>query len=223
MRKSWPLLLFTGAFLVGFPLALHAQEQQKKHEGWVPEEGAVQIMLLRQKSVQEALKLTDEETRKIHEFAREQWEKARKADELSPEGRREKFTEMTRENERFIKENLKPAQCKRLDEITLQVAGLLWVTRPEIASKLELTEDQKARAHNLQQEAREEMREYIHTSSKENRKEKLRELNETSHKRLWDLLTDEQEAKWRDLAGDRFLGEMVIENAEREAPESRSR
>jgi Spy/CpxP family protein refolding chaperone len=101
----------------------------------VPEEGAVELVLLRHKAVRDDLKLTHREARKIHEFTEQQWKKAQKIEELADEKERDRrYDELTREDERFLAEALTPEQKKRLDQITLQVAGLVWITRPDVAA-----------------------------------------------------------------------------------------
>lgn len=181
----------------------------------VPEEGAVQIMLLRQQSVRDELKLTADETEKIHEFADRQWKKAQHVHtNLSPAEHRAQYEEMSKENDRFLDQILEPAQRKRLNQITLQVAGLMWVTRPEVASELQLTDDQKQKAKGLQQEARKEMHDLIHSTATDGRQEKLKELRMTSRKRLMELLTDEQESKWKEMAGAPFNGEFRFHDHE---------
>ena len=101
----------------------------------IPEEGAIEIVLLRHKAVRDDLKLTHQEARKIHEFTEEQWKKAEQIEELPDAKERDrKYEEMTREDEKFLDEILTVAQHKRLDQITLQVAALLWIKRPEIAA-----------------------------------------------------------------------------------------
>lgn len=193
-----------------------APAQSQERERMVPEEGAVRVMLLRQRSVRDALKLTDTERDKIHEFTMREWDKARRADDLDPEERQQRFAELTRENERFLDEILTPEQRKRLDQIALQVTGLLWVTNPEVAAKLKLTDEQKTQAKQYQKEAREEMQKFIYTYSGEVKKERFQELRATSRRRLMDLLTDEQETKWKEMIGEPFHGEFVFETIQEE-------
>ena len=69
---------------------------------------------------------------------------------------------MAEENQKFVNEVLEPAQCKRLNQITLQLAGLMWVTHPDVAAELKLTGVQKAKAKAYQEEARKEMRKGMH-------------------------------------------------------------
>ena len=191
-----------------------ARPADKDKEKLVPEEGAVQVMLLRQKSVRDDLKLTADETKKIYDFTLQQWKKAQSFGDLSPEERRQKFAELSKENERFLDEVLEPAERKRLNQITLQVAGLLWVTRPEIASELKLTDEQKAQAWQLQKKARREMQDVIYSDTRGDKNEKLRALRKTCRHRLMDLLTDAQEEKWKEMAGEPFRGRLHFETDE---------
>lgn len=174
----------------------------------VPEEGAVEVMLLLQPAVGEDLKLSKDERDKIHKFASGQWEKAQKVSKLGEQERDREFKEMTKDNERFIKETLTKDQQKRLDEILLQTAGLLWVTRPEVASKLNLSEAQKKQAKMMQQEARGEMETLLHSTSDEMKDAELRKIHQTSRTRLMSLLSDEQKSKWKQMTGQPLKGEL---------------
>lgn len=187
-----------------------AQAARADDEKLVPEEGAVQVMLLRQKSVRDELKLTEAECKKIDEFSKQQWRKAESVSKLSEKDRDQKFEEMTKENERFLHETLEPDQQKRLDQITLQLAGLLWVTRSEVASKLKLSAEQKQKATELQKKAREEMEELVHATRSEKRQEKFRELRTTSRQKLLALLTPQQQNQWNEMTGKPFSGTIDL-------------
>ena len=176
----------------------------------VAEEGAVEIVLLRQQSIQKELRLSADEIEKIHKYAAQQWEKAQKVHELSGEERDKKFMEMSKENEKFVEKTLTKEQVTRLHEITLQTAGILCLTRPAVASKLKLTEDQKKKALQLQKEARREAEELVHATKKEDRRAKMRELQETSRKDILELLTDQQEVTWKDMTGVPFTGDLAF-------------
>ncbi len=179
-------------------------------EKMVAGEGAVEVVLLRQQSVQKELKLSKEEVDAIHTFGEEQWEKARSANLVGEKERNHKFAEMSKENEKFVKETLTKDQHKRLHQITLQMAGLLCLSRPEVAAKLNLTDEQKKRALHLQKEAHREAEELIHVTKKAQKLEKLRELHETSLNDIAELLTDEQEAKWAEMIGPVFKADLAF-------------
>jgi Spy/CpxP family protein refolding chaperone len=178
----------------------------------VPEEGAVELVLLRHKAVRDDLKLTHREARKIHEFTEQQWKKAQKIEELADEKEKDRrYNELTREDERFLDEVLTPEQKKRLDQITLQVAGLMWITRPEVADALKLTDEQKKKAAEYQKVARKEMEELLHSETRRDRQAELRKLHATCKERVLELLTDEQEAKFHEMIGHPFRGELSFD------------
>jgi Spy/CpxP family protein refolding chaperone len=175
----------------------------------IAQEDAVQVMLLRQKSVQEDLKVTDAEARKIDEFATQQWKKVRAMRDLSEAERNQRFEAMARENEKFIHDTLTPEQRKRLNQITMQLTGLLWAPRPHVASELRLTDEQKRKIKELHKEAHKEAMEAIRSASGgEVPREKWREMRMANRRRLMSVLTDEQKAKWKEMAGEPFRGEL---------------
>ena len=174
----------------------------------VPEDGAVEVMLLRQKSVREDLKLTHNEADKINKHCAQQWKKAKEINTLSESERDAKFEELTRENDRFIEVTITKEQRKRLKEIELQIVGLMCVTRPDISKKLNLTDDQKKRAVGMQKLARQEMQEVIYASKPDTKNEKMAELRKTSRDKLFELLTDEQETMWLKMVGLPFKGDL---------------
>ncbi|HVX15485.1 MAG TPA: hypothetical protein VHC22_30130 [Pirellulales bacterium] len=176
----------------------------------VPEEGATEVMLLLQPAVCEDLKLSEDERDKIHKFASTQWEKAQKVHKLAAAERDREYVAMTKENEQFVKKTLTKEQKSRLDQLLLQTAGLLWVTRDDVASQLKLTAEQKTRAKSLQKEARDEMEELIHATSDEKKEAKLNEMRETSKTRLMSLLSDEQKSKWKEMCGAPMKGEITF-------------
>jgi DNA-binding TFAR19-related protein (PDSD5 family) len=175
----------------------------------IAETGAMEIMLLRQKSVQEELKLTDVHGKKIHEFASEQWKKAKEIHKLPADQQDTKYEALSHENEKFLSSLLTPDQRKRLDQIGLQVAGLLSAGRPEVATALKLTAEQKNKLQELHKEARKEFM-AIHNETKDERTKEaeLKKLHEINHKRLTELLTPEQQQIWKALAGPEFKGEL---------------
>jgi Spy/CpxP family protein refolding chaperone len=175
----------------------------------IAESGAMEIMLLRQKSVQEELKLTDVHGKKIHEFASEQFKKAREIHKLPEDQQDAKYNDLTKENEKFLSSLLSPDQRSRLDQVAMQVGGLMIAARPDIASALKLTSDQKAKLKELHKEARKEAMAILSDGKDEGTKEaELKKLHETNHKRLFSILTPEQQETWKTLAGREFKGEF---------------
>lgn len=185
---------------------LPADEKEKE---MIAESGAMEIMLLRQKSVQQELKITDVNGKKIHDFASEQWKKAREIHKLPADQQTPKYDELTRENEKFLGNLLTPDQRKRLDQISLQVGGLLMAERPDISAALKLTSDQKTKLKELHKEAHKEALAILNDTKDEATKEaEIKKLHETNNKRLMDLLTPEQKQTLKTLSGPEFKGEF---------------
>jgi hypothetical protein len=175
----------------------------------LPEESTLEIMLLRQKSVRDELKVTDAVMEQIKQYAAQQWKKAQDVSNLSEKEQDAKFDEMARENYQFLEKNLTKAQHERLQQIALQVAGLVYVTRKDIADKLRLTADQKQKAEQLQDEARAEFEKLIEAKDAKERHSEIVALWNINHARLESLLTAAQKTLWMQMTGPEFKGEFV--------------
>jgi Spy/CpxP family protein refolding chaperone len=175
----------------------------------IAEAGAMEIVLLRQPAVQKELKLTDVHGKKIHEFATEQWKKAREIHKLPANEQDAKYDELTKENDKFLSSLLAPEQRKRLDQIGMQVSGLLWAGRSDMASALKLTSDQKKKLQDLHKEAHKEAVAILKDMKDDAAKhEEFKKLHESNRQRLLGLLTPEQQETWKTLSGPEFKGEL---------------
>lgn len=174
----------------------------------IAREDAIEVMLLRQQSVQDELKITEAQSRKIHAFADKQWKKAQGLRNSSEAEQDRAFEAMAKANQDFLKNTLMPQQQKRLNEIAMQVAGLLWVIRSDVADALNLTDDQKQKIRELHREAHKEAQEALRSNNEGVEDAKFREMRQSNRKRLMSVLTDEQKTKWREMAGAPFRGQL---------------
>lgn len=199
---KWVLVLAVPALLVAV-----AQTQEQ----FVPEGTTLELILLRQKSVQQELKLSPEVIKKVMEFTHKQHDAFWEALKGGKEGRKEKIRELDKEDKQFLSETLTPGQRKRLSQITLQLTGLIELTRPEAARVLNLTEEQQQKFKDLQKQHRRELIAVILPKGREGRHEKLAKLREDTRNKIRAILTDEQKAKVRELVGEPFKGEILFE------------
>jgi Spy/CpxP family protein refolding chaperone len=202
MRGFW-----TWVLILAVPTGWVAAQQS---EDLVPEGAVVQLLLLRQKSVQTELKLGPDFARKVSEFTNKEADAYGDALKLQDAERKNKIDELRRANQKFIEENLSDAQRKRLDQITLQVTGLQQLNRPEVAKRLNLTEEQQTKFSAMRKAARKSL-EAIFAAGGEGKNEKLAELRAEIDKKIGAVLTDEQKAKVREAVGEPFRGELVFE------------
>ena len=180
-----------------------------------PETTTSQLLLLRQKSVQKELKLSDETVKKIMDFTNKESDEYGKAlKDLKGKERTAKFEELEKANKKFLEDNLSEEQRKRLAQITLQVTGLYQLGRPEVVKALNLTEEQQNKLEDLQKETRKALEEIITSTERAGKNEKLAKLREENKKKIMAVLTDEQKAKVKEIVGEPFKGELVFEDSD---------
>jgi hypothetical protein len=178
----------------------------------VPEGTTIKLLLLRQKSVQKELGLGADVIQKFMEFTAAQSEAARKTADLGEAARKEEFVKLLRQNDQFLADNLTVQQGKRLDQIMMQFTALHQLLKPENIKALNLSDDQVQKLQDLQKEAHKGLRDLL--GSKEGRNEKFAKLREETRTKGLALLTEEQKAKVREMAGPPFEGEIVFEDPE---------
>lgn len=180
----------------------------------IPEEDTLELILLRQKSVRDELKLKDSVEEHVRKHAAQQWKKAKEVSSLNEKEQEKKFDAMAKENREFLRKHLTSQQLQRLDEIALQVAGLLYVTRTDIAEKLKLSSDQIQKARTLRKEARDEFEKLLESKDSKDRHKEIVAMWDVNHSRLEKLLNESQRKTWKELTGPEFKGEFVYTREE---------
>jgi Spy/CpxP family protein refolding chaperone len=177
-------------------------------------DGMSPLMLLYSKSVQEELKLTPEQLKQLEEAQKKQFEAFRGIGQLSEEERIKKFQELNKEGNKTVHEILKPEQTKRLHEIALQHQGPRAITHPDhgekLSKELKLSDDQKKQIHDIYEEVGKEARAAFQGAGGDRAagQKKAAELMKAAHEKVMGLLSDEQKAKWKELEGEKFKGEI---------------
>jgi Spy/CpxP family protein refolding chaperone len=165
------------------------------------------LALVSQKSVQEELKLTDDQVKSIAPLAEKQRESFRGMRDATAE-ERQKRQEQGTANEKALTELLQPEQLKRLKQISLQQQGVVAAARPEMAESLKLTSEQQEKIRAIQQGARDKMQEVMRDGNREEARGKLAALRESTNEKALAVLTEEQQTKWKELTGEKFTGEI---------------
>ncbi|MDA1052130.1 MAG: hypothetical protein O3C40_16845 [Planctomycetota bacterium] len=137
---------------------------------------------------------------------READEGPRSADETVERARDElRFQQLTafdRRSESLLAVVLEPQQAARLAELYLQRDGIRAFERPEVATKLELSDEQKQRLQTLRDKLRETFVEI--RTRRSSREDQQRELREKEQEALRELLNEEQQTLWQQLLGKPF-------------------
>jgi Spy/CpxP family protein refolding chaperone len=183
-------------------------------------------MLLNNKGVQKELKVTDEQASKLDTLATELRDKGRedfqKLRDLSPDERREKMREITQTQHaalmKGLTEILKPDQIARFEQIQVQAAGPAAFEMPRVREKLKLTDDQKSKIREIEQDSAGAMREAFQgfQDDREGTMKKIAELRKQTSDKIHAVLTDEQKSTWKELTGAPF--EVRFEGGGRRRP-----
>jgi hypothetical protein len=177
------------------------------------------LSLLTNKSVQEELKITDEQKKKVDEASKKltelRTEKMKEAG-ITRENMREKRDEMAKitkalnaEGDKSLSSVLDEKQTKRFKQIRLQQSGLRAFSTEEVETALKLSDDQKKKIKETvdgltkeMEDARKEagmdfakLRE-IFTKQREKEKEALGKVAAT--------LSSAQKKTWKDMTGETF-------------------
>ncbi len=166
-------------------------------------------MLLGQKSVQEDLKLSEDQVKQLKEFREKMQKEFAGLRELSREEAAKKMQELRKEGEAAIAKIIDKKQAKRLKQISLQLGGPDTFNNPEVAKALDFTDDQKKEIKTIQEDMGKEAREIFQGEGNFQEKfKKVAEFRKTAKAKIVKLLTDDQKTKWKDLVGAEFKGKI---------------
>jgi membrane protein involved in colicin uptake len=172
--------------------------------------GITTAMLVDQKSVQEEIKLTDDQVakaKKVTEDVRKKYDDDLKAARKDKD--REKSAaigkKIAEETNKGLTDVLKPDQLKRIKEIELQLGGLRALSRDEVTKALKLTDKQldelKGRGDDLAKESRDLFKE-------KGGFEKVRTMSMEAAAKFVSTLSDDQKKIYKEMTGKKFEGKI---------------
>jgi Spy/CpxP family protein refolding chaperone len=190
-----------------------ALAQRGQRQGFGGGFGASPVMLLGQKSVQDELKLTEEQVKKVTQLAEGQRGGGRgDFANLSREEIQKRMQERAQASQKAINEILKPEQSKRLNQITLQQRGATALSDAQVAEQLKLTAEQKQKVQAIQEDAQTAMRELFQGGggNREELQKKMQDFRNSNNEKLMKVLTEEQKTKWKEMQGEPFKGQITF-------------
>jgi len=168
--------------------------------------------LLTNKSVQEELKLNDDQKKKVEEVAKKMGEMIReKTKDFKQEDFREKFPAVMKEvNEAVAKDLsgvLKDDQSKRYKQIQLQQMGIRAFSNEDTTKALKLTDEQKKDITALIEENGKQITEKTKDLTRQDfakRREISQQVSKETMGKIATKLTSDQKKTWKDLVGEPF-------------------
>ena len=179
-------------------------------------------MLLGMAEVQKELGLSDEQKKQVADLSRELREQMQSSmgnfnfqqmQDLSPEERDKRIAEARKKSEAVneqavakVAKILDAKQFQRFEQLRVQREGISTLSRPEVAAKLGLSEDQQAKIRAIQESARPQARGGPNQSEEDRRASftRMQQQREKMQADILGVLTDAQKSKWEELKGKKF-------------------
>jgi hypothetical protein len=172
-----------------------------------PRFGLTLLMLLKQKPVQNELKLTPAQIAVLEEAAAKEMRAFNELLPLGPDEHAKRMKELSKENDQMAAKILNPGQAKRLRQISLQVQAPRVFADPQVSQDLSLTEEQRQQIGQLLAETDRQMAQLIQPGiTPEDTNQKLGELDKNAREKILSLLTAGQLASWNEMMGEPFRG-----------------
>jgi RNA polymerase sigma factor (sigma-70 family) len=185
--------------------------------------GGIPLSFLTHKSVQEDLKMTDQQVKKADDEFQKHSEALRSLSDLKQQDRFQRQLELGKEAIKAVKDILDADQQKRLLQISLQQRGVRALDsrvsgNEPIVEELGLSEDQLGQISGIIKAAGEWIsdarrgRDFATRGrdfSDEGNK-KVKEIEEEMNAEVLRVLTSEQKAKWKEMTGKPFTGSKMI-------------
>lgn len=168
------------------------------------------VFLVGNESVQEELKLTDEQKKETEAIAESDREALRGMRDLPRDQIRAKIADRIKNTNEKLAKVLDAAQLRRLKQISWQQRGARAFSDPEVVEELKITPAQTEEIDTIQEDAGTEMRAISEESEgdREATRRKFVELAAATKAKIVDLLTPDQRTKYNEMLGEPFKGEL---------------
>jgi serine/threonine protein kinase len=169
----------------------------------------LEAMLLTEPAVQGNLGITSAQAEKVQALADQLKQQRQQAFQRSfartEQERGKKLKELASANEKAVAMILTDEQGRRLKQIALQLRSPMAFTEPELAERLRLTPDQRARIQPVVEEAQRAQHEAVRSAANPGEgHKKERQAARDGEKKVLALLTPHQQAAWHAMTGTPF-------------------
>lgn len=167
-------------------------------------------ILLTQKSVQDDLKLTQQQIAKIYEQMQRDMQQMKQF-KPPPEQFKEKMPEQFKEKDKKLVALLQPQQQKRLKQITLQLQIPRVFTDPAVAEELKLDDDQQQQMRTIMDASTVDQKKLFESKPQPAvMQKKMAELKKKATEKTLAVLTSEQQNTWAQMIGAPFKGQIQM-------------
>jgi hypothetical protein len=203
LRKWWPALAGGGVIIVGLAFLLFRGAPTRPSafaRDYYP--------LLQQEGVQKDLDLDPEQLGKLNLLFQQRQQAREEMKDLKREERDRKMIAESYDNEKEIRAILDAEQIQRLKQVYWQLRGTRVWGDEEVVRALKLTHDQRVEMASMRNEYDKQSRELTKIEKREEQDKKRDELKKSTNEKLLAVLTADQQAKYEELMGPPFTGEV---------------
>lgn len=163
--------------------------------------GPAAAMLLQQQSVQQELKLSRDQLKKVEELSGKMREKMQDIFALEEPERGKKLQALNQENDKTLAAILTPEQAKRLKQIVYQQQGTSALATKDVARAIGLSDEQQKQIADISEDTGRKTRELLRpsTTPDEATRTKMEALRKAGSDKILAVLTDAQKRAWQDL------------------------
>lgn len=167
--------------------------------------------LLLNKSVQQELKLTDDQLDKlkgaVEKLLDDNKDRLAKLRDLAPEERAKAMAPITDLSNKIVVKVLDEDQVKRLRQIDIQQRGPMALYDPEVRKALKITDEQTGMLKELADKSIAQVQKFYDAKDMK----KVAEVMRGAEEKLASILTDDQKRTWREMLGKPFEVRMERE------------
>jgi hypothetical protein len=203
LRKWWPALAGGTVVVLGLTFFLFRGGPTK------PSAFARDFYpLLQQEGVQKDLDLDPDQVGKLNLLIQQQKDSREAMKDMKREERDRRVTAESYETEKAIKAILDGEQLERLKQVYWQLRGTRVWGDEEVVRAIKLTHDQRVEMATIRNEYDKSSRELTKVENRQEQDKKRDELKKSTNERLLAVLSADQQAKYDELMGPPFTGEV---------------
>jgi hypothetical protein len=203
--RSLPTKLAVAGLVLALALPAFAQRRGGGRGGF----GQQGPMLIFNKSVQDELKLTDDQKASVTKLQGKQREMMQKAREDAGDDFAKAMQTYRQAMGKEVNTVLKSEQQKRFKQIQVQVGGAQALRGPEVAKALNLTDKQKEEIQGIIQDSLKDAAEIFKDAQGDREKmqqafQKIQKMNQEANAKALKLLSADQQTTYKQLTGEKF-------------------
>lgn len=166
------------------------------------------MMLIGQKVVQDELKLSADQRKKVGDLRTRAMRAMQRLRGQPPDKIGEKMQEITRESEKELAGIFNADQARRFKEIALQQQGIQALAQPDVAKEVGLSDEQQKKVKDACESGQKERAKLFQgrPGTPEMMRKAMEKITKATSDQIFEILTTEQKTQWEKMKGKSVKG-----------------